>query len=381
MAKKLKKKQRKPMSLKTRNTIANGFKSILSNQAAIDGAKEGPWWLAVIFFLFSLIIPLIPIYVNLTKVYGSQFISGATYGFDRGIALATEHFKDNLNAFVVSDENVMSFYKHQDVLFEESDYVNKVDPNIPAQFSDTHKYIEVVDGKDVKYEVYTFRFYITSLEGDDLSAFVNKLDKTVYEKGTLNMLNSDDPDYSDKVAAGYTPSFIVLQKQTMAAALYKYQTTTRAANSNGGLNWAHLPGDLIARALSDVEGVIDVITNPAQQKKIFENWKNIFNDAYLDQKNATKWNTTGIYLGVYGGLMIFLGLMVFLLTRGKNNVFHYLNIWTCQKIAYWLSPTPAILGLILGFIMSGNAIGQMGFIMLISLRVMWASMKQLRPIQ
>ena len=96
--------------------------------------------------------------------------------------------------------------------------------------------------------------------------------------------------------------------------------------------------------------------------------------------DETKWNTTLIYLGVYAGLMFFLGLMVFLLTRGKNNPFSSLNFWVCQKIGYFLGFTPAVLALVLGFIFAANVIGQMAFIMLISLRVMWASMRQLRPV-
>lgn len=373
MAKKLK-KQRKPMSQKTRNTISCGFRSIISNQAAIDGAKEGPWWLAIIFFLFSMIIPLIPTYVNLNKVYGAQFISGATYGFDRGIAKATEYFKNNNYKFVAGEDNLMSFYKNENQLFEEKDYVNDIHKD--AQFSDTVEYTETVGGIEKTYTVYTFRFYITSLEGDALNTFVNALDKAVYVKGTLKLAVTDV-----EAIDGYTPSFMVLQKETLAAALYKHRTATRAANSNGGNNWVNTRGDIIAKAMDGVKGDVPIETNPADLKKCFENWKEIFNDAYLDQKNISKWSTTGIYLGVYAGLIIFLGLMVFLLTRGKNNVFNYLNFWVCQKISFWLSPTPALLGMILGFIMSGSSFGQMAFIMLVSLRVMWASMKQLRPIR
>ena len=98
-------------------------------------------------------------------------------------------------------------------------------------------------------------------------------------------------------------------------------------------------------------------------------------------KNDAKWKTTLIYFGVYAGLMFFLGLMVFLLTRGKNNPFSSLNFWVCQKIAWWSAFSPAVLGMILGFVLSGNTIGSMAFVLLASLRIMWLSMRQLRPLQ
>ena len=91
------------------------------------------------------------------------------------------------------------------------------------------------------------------------------------------------------------------------------------------------------------------------------------------------WSNTGIYLGVYAGLILFLGLMVFLLTRGKNNINRTMNFWVCQKVAWWSSFTPGLLALPLGFLLASNILGQMTFIVLLSIRVMWLSMRQLRP--
>ena len=115
------------------------------------------------------------------------------------------------------------------------------------------------------------------------------------------------------------------------------------------------------------------------RSKVMKQVVRVFNNTYINQKNKTLWTNTGIYAAIYAGILLFLGLMVFVLTRGKNNPFKFLNIWHCQKIVWWASFTPALLGLILAFLFAGNMIGQMAFILLISLRVMWLSMKQLRP--
>ncbi len=365
MAKKLK-QTRKQMSPRTKNMLLNGFKSVISNQAAIDSAKETPWWIAVILALFAVILPLIPTYVTLNKAYGSSFLASATYGVDDGLAEATEKFYKDGYEFNL-DKNMITYYKAPGVEFVDSDYVTSSEQD--SQFS-------VINSVSNQY---TFRFYITNLEGSALTKLVNSIDKINYETGTHNVYDPEsDPEGTKTI---YRPSFIVMSRKTLAVAVYKVNTTTRVATSLAGLNWTHTSkGNLFEKLLKGVDtSDLNVRKYTAQKAQVYKNWKNIFNQTYLDQKTKTTWNNVLIYLGVYAGLVVFLGLMVFILTRGKNNPFNYLNFWVCQKIAYWLAPTPAILALIVGFIFSGNIIGQMGFIMLLALRVMWASMRQLRP--
>ena len=173
----------------------------------------------------------------------------------------------------------------------------------------------------------------------------------------------------------------------MAIALYKSNTTTQVQTSYGGLDWENTgKTGIIKRILKDgiKSGDISTMDEDAYLNnysgKTLKRFKVVLNETYLNQKRRTTWSTTGIYAGIYAGIIAFLGLMIFILTRGKNNPFKFLNIWHCQKIAWWAAFTPALLGMILAFIFSGNTIGQMAFILLVSLRVMWLSMKQLRPV-
>ncbi|MCR4880242.1 MAG: hypothetical protein K5906_04740, partial [Bacilli bacterium] len=76
-------------------------------------------------------------------------------------------------------------------------------------------------------------------------------------------------------------------------------------------------------------------------------------------------------------LTLFLGLLMFLLTRGKRNFNNYLKWYQCMCISAWAAFTPGLLGLIFGFLMPAYAI--MFFILFMGVRVMWLSMKQLSP--
>ena len=354
---KVEKKNKKPgMAPQTKRNLINVFKSLISNQAAIDGAKEAPFWIGIIFLVLSIALPIIPIIVSQQKVAGDQFIANYNYGADRGLANTTMELKDNGYVFKAEGGH-LSFNKPITDEAVASDIITKNgDDNNP-------------------YEVYNFRFYVTTKAGAELQNYITSLTKIAYLEKTTTIYTVDHETAGFK---SYKSSFIVVTPDTLAVALYKSETNDAVASSLGGLNWSHTAdcANLLDRLDNDTS-----LINVARRDNIFKNWRGIFNETYIEQKNVSTRNMSLIYMGVYAGLIIFLGLMIFLLTRGKNNAFNYLKFHTCQFIAWWAAFTPAVLGMILGFVFSTNMIGQMGFIVLVSIRIMWLSMRQLRPIQ
>lgn len=346
---------KKGLAPQTKRNLLNVFKSLISNQAAIDGAKEAPFWIAIIFLVLSICLPVIPIIVAQQKVNGNSFISSYNYGADRGLANTTMTLENDGYVFKV-EGGKLSFNKEVSDEAVANDVITK-------------------EGKDGEYNVFNFRFYITNKEGSALQDYVTSLTNISYLEKTTDLYTKAHEEAGLKA---YKSSFIVLTPNTLAVALYKSETTDSAATSLGGLNWSHTAdvANLLTRLDDD-----QTLQYAARRDNIFNHWKDLFNETYIAQKNISTRNMSLIYLGVYTGLVFFLGLMIFLLTRGKNNAFNYLKFHTCQFISWWASFTPAVLGMILGFVFSSNIIGQMGFIVLVSIRVMWLSMRQLRPIQ
>lgn len=355
---KVEKKDKKPgMAPQTKRNLINVFKSLISNQAAIDGAKEAPFWIGIIFLVLSVALPIIPIIVAQQKVAGDQFISSTyNYGADRGLANTTMQLKSEGYIFKVEGGHLV---------FNKPITDEAVASDIITKQKDSGE----------EYQVYNFRFYVTTKTGSDLTAFITKLTETAYLEKSTTVYTVDHETAGFK---SYKSSFIVVTPDTLAMALYKSETIDQAATSLGGLNWLHTAdcANLLDRLDNDT-----TLVNVARRDNIFKNWRAIFNETYIEQKNVSTRNMALIYMGVYAGLILFLGLMIFLLTRGKNNAFNYLKWYTCQFIAWWAAFTPAVLGMILGFIFASNMIGQMGFIVLVSIRIMWLSMRQLRPIQ
>ena len=359
MAKKQKvvnKNQKKGLSPQTKRNLGNVFKSLISNQAAVDGAKEAPFWIGIIFLVLSVCLPVIPIIVSQQKVDGASFVSSYNYGADRGLANTTQQLKADGYVFKV-EGGTLSFNKNTSEESVADDIITK----------------KKADGSD--YQVYNFRFYITEKTGGALQDFITHLTEISYVQQSTDVYTAN---YETTDLKPYKSSFIVITPNTMAVALYKSETTETAATSLGGLNWANTPdvNNLLERLDNDTS-----LKDAARRDNIFGNWKVLFTETYVSQRNISTRNMSLIYLGVYTGLVFFLGVMIFLLTRGKNNAFNYLKFHTCQFIAWWASFTPAVLGMVLGFVMASNIIGQMGFIVLVSIRIMWLSMRQLRPIQ
>ena len=348
------KKVKKGMSPQARRNVANGFKSIISNQACIDSAKESPWWIAIIFLAISIFLPVIPIWSNASKAYGSSFLQ-TTYNSDRGVFQTFDIFRAQGYEFRV-EGSMMNFYK---------DNVKVADD---AAAETRYDYMEVKDPDNVTATVYNF---VTVIVPDNqVAAKVQELANTQYLQYSTTPW---EESFAELGKSPYIPSFLVLGRSTLGMATYKYQSNARVGASSGGLTYTKAyDGDLIARVLGDT-------SVPDKIEQSFVRFKGFMDQTYLEVKHITVRNTVLLYLGVYLGLALILGLMIFLLTRGKNNPFRYLNFFVTQRIAWWALFTPALLGMIFGFILSGNIIGQMAFIVLASLRIMWLSMRQLRP--
>ena len=373
MAKKLK-KQRKGMSPKAKFTLINAGKGIISNQACIDGSKESPWWVAAIFFVVAVILPLIPGFAKLNKAKGSDFLASANYGFDTSLTALAYDMYQNDEDFVAKNGTLRSYRGDGPV---DDIFVTPDDAYI---YGETHQeefaYVNTATGQiDLRV------FFWTGLKESKLKKYVNAVSKQKFIIGTTDY---PDPEVKDKY---YIPNIMIITPKTMAIALYKSNTTTQVQTSYGGLDWENTgKTGIIKRILKDgiKSGDISTMDKGAYLNnysgKTLKRFKVVLNETYLNQKRRTTWSSTGIYAGIYAGIIVFLGLMIFILTRGKNNPFKFLNIWHCQKIAWWAAFTPALLGMILAFVFSGNTIGQMAFILLVSLRVMWLSMKQLRPV-
>lgn len=114
-----------------------------------------------------------------------------------------------------------------------------------------------------------------------------------------------------------------------------------------------------------------------ERADIFNNFKSFLNNTYKNNKIKSAWIQVGITTGVNAGITIILSLVVFLMTRGKNNPNRVIKWYQCFLICFYAALCPGLLTLIFGFLLSGMEI--MLYVLTFGVRVMWMSVRNLRP--
>lgn len=346
------------------------LKSLINNNQAVNGARHKPWFIAVIMAFISLILSLIPTFVTALNQSGDKFIASNTYGTEYGLINTSVKFSEYAGAETLSIIKNESGKKVFDIP-ESTDvfYVNKhkEDQYVKIPLSeDTYKY-EMQEVEVIDFVVY---FKKTS-DSKTFKAFRNNI-----KAGKVNPYNTEEPanpDYKGK-------SFLLISERQIAMTIYvNGSEKVSYAGDTVTFKEGYSLKDLALVKTSDGSEVspVDADTSLAFRNGVMKNYKSFFKLGYENNKIISLWTNTGILAAVNVVVMFFMGLLMFILTRGKKNPFRIYTFWDTQKIAYWASPSPAVLSVGVGFLFSSFA--AMAFVLLFGLRIMWLSMKELRP--
>ena len=343
------------------------LRTLFSNNACVEAArtKETKYnVIAVIFVLFSLFFAAMPTCVTGFQQLGGNFIRGTNYSFDTAMkefGEKTATFELDKNHKLTSsnwDESNVGHYKFNDI--EKTNLICFVSINQDRPSGDEptyHKVLEIYYCPDEDYAKFTK--YVTNV--------VNNVDPSSNgEDSEDNWLDYTVDKDSKKHKKARSTSFIVFGRYNVQAALYPPGVSSVASSVYGDYGNTQPNTDLIHNVLSKSD---------ASYSDILAANQTFFDQVYINVRRVNTWRSTGIILGVDGGVIILMGFMVWILTRGKNNPFRIYSFWDGQKIAYYASLTPGILALF-GFLMSNMAM--MLFILAAGVRIMWLSMRTLR---
>ncbi len=330
------------------------LKSLVNNEACVEGGRHTPWWIALILFFFSTIVSVIPVFVQTITKTGSSFVSTYSYGIENGLQRFLEDVKthDELT-MVIKTTNDGEKYINLDQ--EKWDavytYQNKEENGY-------HAYQHVNENGVVDLDV----FYISTFASNTSSAAANDIanDKKVVNEET------GEVSYTKR-----TTSFVIFGKDVFVAYLYNGESSTVQGSVVGDYKSLDDGYDFV--------NILNVETDDyfAYRKGVWNNWKEFFDKAYLYNRGQLTWQTTLLMFGINAVLVIFMGFMIWVLTRGKNNPYRIYKFHECEFIAAWCGLTPGILTAGLGFLFSSFA--NVMFPLLLGVRVMWLSMKTLRP--
>lgn len=350
------------------------LRTLISNNACVEAARtkepKAYNYIAIIFVLFALFFAALPTCVTGFQQQGGSWIRGGTFAFDTAMRNFSDDTRNEGITFnLYEDEkthqhkleaknwNKMPKYEGQD----STELYTFTSKNPDPEGEGEHKIMEIF----VCPENYDFSLFVEEIAKNINPFKVHKESKDADEKVQDAWLEQDKDKDGNPIRKNRSTTFIVFGVTEIQGALYQPGGTAIASSVYGDYQNVKPNEDLIHNVLVTSNNPDDILKNCQQ----------FFDQVYINPRKANTWKSTGIILGVDAGVVILMGFMVWVLTRGKNNPFRIYSFWDGQKIAYYACLTPGIISLF-GFLMSNMAM--MLFILGAGVRVMWLSMRTLR---
>lgn len=300
------------------------LRSLISNNACIDGGRKKPWYFAVIIFFLSLATALVPITVGQAKIKGTNALESTTYGAREAFTAFAEELNKPEYAnsmYVIKGE------KKNDRLLVGGDFTRYEHPNDTTGKPDfIFMYDQVIDQKKYAEEI-TKGYSVVYFSKDSAKIYI----ANPVKGGEVDQL--DCPKAYKKFDEGYR-----------FASSYKL-----------------------------TEG------NPTKTiYKTWEVWHDNIDDFYNAKRVMSTWTLTGMFAGIDTMIALLMAFMVWVLTKGKHNAYNKtISFWQAMKLTAWTMISPAILGLGLGFLIKSFATAI--FPLLLGIRAMWLTMKSFKP--
>ena len=105
-------------------TLGLIFRSLYKNDVCVEAGRKYAWWAALLIFLFSTIVSIIPITTTTLTVDGGSILTGANYELDESLYRFTSDL--NQGELIFEDDEVVYEYKKKEAyyLIEESLTIN-----------------------------------------------------------------------------------------------------------------------------------------------------------------------------------------------------------------------------------------------------------------
>ncbi|MCQ2792079.1 MAG: hypothetical protein MJ208_00990 [Bacilli bacterium] len=343
------------------------LKTLISNNACVEAARTRELKyniIAIVFALFALFFASMPTCVTGFQQQGGAWLRGYTYSFDTGMMDFGNSAEEKDVTFSLTENSE----NHRHCLTA-SDNWNTV---MPAHY-DGHDNLHFFRSMNKDGTTRILEIFVCNEDSEEgfakyVADIVNNLDPTEGHdhdiKNSANWLETTKDKDGNDILKPRSTSFLVFGRYNVQGVIFQPDNTNVGSSSYGDYDHVDLTDNLIP-----------TLYTKNNNTKTLEQCQSFFDKVFINPRFRNTWRSTGIILGVDAGIVILMGFLVWLLTRGKNNPFRIYTIWDSQKIAYYASFTPGLIALF-GFLMQNMAM--MLFILGVGVRVMWLSMRTLR---
>ena len=337
------------------------LKSLYSNQVILDERKKSPWWLAIIFFILAMVCTSIPTLVTGLRTNGSSLITIGNNTLESGLQLfSLENPAMNIN------ENCELVYDNTKVIpsSTDSDYATQmkvVNDGTEKLMNFTSTYVNTEDSSKTQVITLLNVYYFPELDpvnnSNDYKTFTDIIDTKILKK--------DAKDTSKYELVPVTS--IIFTKTSFRVIIFKAIDATVETKYSSIMEgqFTLLKGTNLA-TVSDINN-----SNNAESIKTF--WCEFLDKGYQPLKVSQTWLSTSILTGISAVATLFVGLLIFIVTRGKNNLYNDMSFAQSLKACAFLALSPAVITLILGFIMPSFA--SMAYILTFGMRTIFFVMR------
>ena len=351
------------MKDRTKEILKDGFGSLVNNAAAIRGAKSGPLWLTIVMFVLAVFLPIIPLFVSNITTKGDSFLSSYSYGLERYVSKVATDLRSNGYEFGITEDHLLSVTKD----------------NNPVAFEEYGAEKPFASYIDETTNEYNFLVYISAdTKTSEKKVTYTKISNTYYATGSTTVTEYD----KTKTDTLYRPSYIILFQDSVFVAVNKGVTSVKTS-LGGDYKTMNANNAYLAMLLEvkNKEGQVITpdLTSTTYTDGVYKNFKKFLNKSYETLRTRNTFATCGIWLGIFFGINVIMGFLLWILTRGKNNPNNYSTPWLTMKIQGRLAFCPGLIALVAGFFLPSYL--YIIYIATLGLRAMWVSMKELRPIQ
>lgn len=364
------------------------FASLFNNQAAFDGGRFEPGWIAGLLFAVSIVVALIPAMVLVGKTKGSDNLNGSLYHTEVGMVKFVEKLDEqNVDLKVVTDGTTRVF---------------KAEGGSFADLVATDKFVlsDSLSSEEIPY--YSFiqprEISVTNEDKTVTTKFVDFEYLRVYYTGDINrtflvnttIYNADRylayklNNLKSTAATENVTSYLIIGRDAIFSRIYNPTTITNKDESGSAFEGRvkTLPLDMNIRDFGKKlvsDGKLIDPNSTTYTTDVLSNFAAMQDAGYKAVKTQNFWMQTGIYAAIFVLIGLIMGLIIFISTRGKHNAFRDVKFFQAMKVGAWLLPTPALLTLVVGLLMPNYF--SMAFIMALGIRSVWLTMRTLGPQQ
>ncbi len=341
---------KKKLSPETKDKLKTGFLTTINNDACIKAGREYSCIAPIIIAVCSVLLAVLPSFINNWKTNVGDNVLSAHNGLETSLAAFESAMGEKNVKLQISNDGVLDV----------------AGSNFSALYEGEKQYYCYVNDVSEREEL---RVFITS-DDVNIDTIINN---NTSGTETLPETTTNSSGETVPVTLKYGINCLVFGPRHFRFAIYPQRSSTLSSSltysyeRTKGLNIA----DLHAKDVT-------LVSNPSTYiKETREQWKGFLNAAYYDSKVASTFSSFGIMAGIDAGLIILLGLVIFLVTRGKRNPYRIYTFWQTQKMAYWAASVPAILAMILAFIFAQTTLSLFFFVFVYGMRMMWMTMRSL----